>query len=166
MNVRKTLDKKGQKMDLQTKVSFRLTTNRVMENYTPNGRFIGTHEYDTSVKNLSEFRNFVTNFAKAARFGRLDVDKATYLINIQRNVIVYDADDRKYFKSATFPDRSMSVILSTSDKLLYVSDIEPLLQKKAKDFYMPKGKFDETGPIYLESFVSGCTGKLSRIIPS
>ena len=139
-------------MDLQTKVSFRLTTNRVMENYTPNGRFIGTHEYDTNVKNLSEFRDFVTNFAKAARFGRLDVDKVTYLINIQRNVMVYDADDRKNFKSSTFTDKSMYVILSTSDKLLYISDIEPLLQKKANDFYMPKGKFDETGPIYIESF--------------
>ena len=121
-------------MDLQTKVSFRLTTNRVMENYTPNGRFIGTHEYDTNVKNLSEFRDFVTNFAKAARFGRLDVDKVTYLINIQRNVMVYDADDRKNFKSSTFTDKSMYVILSTSDKLLYISDIEPLLQKKANDF--------------------------------
>ena len=137
-------------MDLQTKVVFRLTTDIVSENYTPNGRFVGTFgHYAPSVANLDEFRKFIASFTNMAR---LAVDKGTYCIKIQRNVIVSDQDDRVYFKSMTFPDKELSVILSTTDKLLYSSGIESLLQPKAPDFYMKKDNISGGQPIYLESF--------------
>jgi len=139
-------------MDLKSKVVFHLTTERVMQNYTPNGCFVGTHEYRTNVLNIDDFRNFITNFANAAKFGNLDIDKGTYRIKIKRNVIVSDEDDRKYFKSMTFPGQEIVIILSTMNKLLYVSDIEPLLRKKVADFCIGKSKFVENSPVYLESF--------------
>lgn len=140
-------------MDLQTKVVFHVSTEILSANYTSNGRFIGTHAYDApGVTNLDEFRKFIANFTNMAKYGRLAVDKGTYCITIKRNVIVSDQDDRVYFKSATFPDKKISVILSTTDKLLYATDIEPLLQPKNPGFYMEKDKLSGGKPIYLESF--------------
>ena len=140
-------------MDLKTKVVFYLGTEIVSENYTANGRFVGTHEYHApTVTNLDEFRKFIVNFTNMARLGRLDVNKATYNIKIARNVIVSDEDDRVCFKSMTFPDKKMSIILSTTDKLIYASDIETLLKPKNPDFYMGKDNISNGQPIYLESF--------------
>ena len=42
--------------------------------------------------------------------------------------------------------------MSTTGKLLYASDIEPLLQKKIPDFSMVADKIVNTNPIYLKSF--------------
>jgi hypothetical protein len=138
-------------LDLRTKVVFHLDTQIVTENYTPKGHFVGTHEYSTNVKNMDEFRKFITNFTNAAKLGRLDVDKATYGIHIKRNVIVYDANDLQTFESKTFSDSEITVILSTTDKLFYVADIEPLLKQKIVDFEMDKPKFITPKPIYLSS---------------
>jgi hypothetical protein len=140
-------------MDLQTKVVFNLTVEIVSANYTSNGRFVGTHEHCAPIiNNMDEFRNFIANFTTMVKSGRLMVDKTTYNIKLKRNVIVSDQDDRVSFKSVTFPDKEISIILSTTDKLLYAGDIEKLLKPINPDFYMGKDTISGGKPIYLESF--------------
>ena len=139
-------------MDLRTRVVFHLSTNMIAESYTPNGRFVGPHQYDTTIKNLDGFRNFLTLFTGAVTLGRQYIDKATYLIIVERRVIVSDEADRVQFKFMTFPDKPMSVILSTTGELLYAGGIEPLLRPKNPNFYMEKDKLSGGRPIYLESF--------------
>lgn len=136
-------------MDLVSKVNFSLITNVLVENWTPNGHLAGLREYKKYVRNTEQFRKFITDLTVAAKSG---MNKVTYLIEVQRRVTVSDKDKRFFSESATFLGEKLSIILSTSDKLLYVPDIEPLLQQKFPQFSLPESKFADTNPIYLESF--------------
>ncbi|MBO4700369.1 MAG: hypothetical protein J5620_01325 [Alphaproteobacteria bacterium] len=142
--------KKGLRMDLVSKVNFDLTTKFVVETRTPDGRFLGLREYEKVIDSLEQFREFIASFTDFAKSG---VDKTTYSINLARRVTITDMDDRKFFKSVIFPDMNLSIILSTTDKLLYASDIEPMFNAEFPNFLLKNKKFiDMSRPIYLEYF--------------
>jgi hypothetical protein len=138
-------------MDLHSKVVFNLYIDELLaDGYNLDGRYVNAHHNEVAyVKNMAEFQQFI---AKLVNFAKSGIDKGTYKIKIQRNVIVCDEDDRVTFNSVTFPDKPMTIILSTTDKLLYVNDINSLFQPKFPDFYLASSKLIDSNPIYIESF--------------
>ena len=137
-------------MYLTSKVIFNIKTDDLLfPGYGTDGQFVGHRQDIGYVKNMDEFREFITGLKNTAEFG---INKATYMINIERNVIISDQDDRPQLKSMTFPDRKMSVILSTTGKLLHVTEIARMFQSKFPKFHIQHTKFMDPRPIYLESF--------------
>lgn len=138
-------------MDLKQKVVFNLCIDELLsDGYDLNGRYVNSHHNDVVyVKDMAEFQQFIANLTNFAKNG---INKGTYKIKIQRNVIISDEDDRSTFISATFPDKPMTIILSTTDKLLYPKDINSLFQPKFPDFYLANASVVESEPIYIESF--------------
>ena len=136
-------------MNLVSKVSFAVTTQILYESYTPAGHFAGQREYFKYVKDFDQFRKLIVDLTNSANAG---VNKLTYKISVKRNVIVSDQDDMVTRASMVFPDKSFSIILCTTGKLLYVKDVEQMLKHKFHDFEFNPGKFARTDPIYLESF--------------
>lgn len=137
-------------MYLTSKVIFNLNTDDLLFlGYGVNGPFVGHRQDKAYVKNWDEFREFIANLKNTAEFG---INKSTYMINIERNVTISDQDDRVLFPSMTFPDKKMSVILSTTGNLMYVNDIENLFRAKLPDFHFYAPIIKDTRPIYIESF--------------
>lgn len=137
-------------MYLTSKIVFNLNTDDLLfPGYGVNGPFVGRRQDKAYVKNWDEFRAFIVNLKNIAEFG---INKGTYMINIERNVTITDRDDRVRFPSMTFPDKKMSVILSTTGKLLYTADIEKMFGESFPNADLSNTKFVEPRPIYIESF--------------
>ena len=137
-------------MYLTSKVIFNLKTdNLLFPGYSVDGPFVMRRSDIAYVKNWDECRAFMANLKNIAEFG---INKSTYMININRNVTISDQDDRVEFKSMTFPDKKMSVILSTTGELMYVNDIEKLFRAKLPDFKFNASNIVDNRPIYIESF--------------
>ena len=137
-------------MYLTQKVYFKLTMKDILvKGYGINGPFVGQRQDVQFVENMQEFLTFLGKLKQVAENG---VNKSTYLINIERKVTIADQDDRVRFPSITFPGQEMSVILSTTGKLLYVNDVEKLFSDMFPRFHIQGEKFIDPRPIYLESF--------------
>lgn len=137
-------------MYLTSKVIFNLKTDKLLfPGHSVDGMFIMRRSDIAYVENWQEFCAFLAKLKDTAEHG---INKGTYMININRNVTISDQDDRVEFKSITFPDKKMSVILSTTGELTYVNDIEKLFRAKLPDFNFNAPKIKDTRPIYIEAF--------------
>ncbi|MCQ2572069.1 MAG: hypothetical protein MJ165_03695 [Alphaproteobacteria bacterium] len=109
----------------------------------------GLESYGT-VHNEPEFRKMLANLISAAN---KSLNKVTYKIDLTRKVLIADTLDLQKHHNEGFDDKPMSVILSTTGKLLRIKDIEPLFKQKFPDFHFDNPeKLAPDTPIYLESF--------------
>ena len=136
-------------MRLESNVMFKYKTDEFYERHSVNGHMVGHAEAVGNIKNLNEFRDLVTKLTNSAKRG---INKVTYKIDLNRIVTIRDTDDLLKYKSVAFPDEEMSVILSTTGKILRISDINTLFKKEFPKFFFIQHEYNCFCPIYLESF--------------
>jgi len=137
-------------MYLEQKVLFNFNTKEFYDRYSLNGHYAGGLESYGTVHNEPEFRKMLANLISAAN---KSLNKVTYKIDLTRKVLIADTSDLQKHHNEGFDDKPMSVILSTTGKLLRIKDIEPLLKQKFPDFHFDNPeKLAPDTPIYLESF--------------
>lgn len=137
-------------MYLEQKVLFNFNTKEFYDRYSLNGHYAGGLEAYGTVHNEPEFRKMLANLISAAN---KSLNKVTYKIDLTRKVLIADTLDLQKHHNEGFDDKPMSVILSTTGKLLRIKDIEPLLKQKFPDFHFDNPeKLAPDTPVYLESF--------------
>ena len=137
-------------MYLEQKVTFNFNTKEFYDRYSLNGHYAGGLESYGVVHNEAEFRKMLANLVNAAN---KSLNRVTYKIDLVRKVLIADKLDFQKHHNESFDDKPMSVILSTTGKLLRVKDIEPLLKSKFPDFHFENTeKLAPDTPVYLESF--------------
>lgn len=137
-------------MYLEQKVLFNFNTQEFYDRYSLNGHYAGGLESYGVVHNEAEFRKMLANLVNAAN---KSLNRVTYKINLARKVLIADTLDFQKHHNEGFEDKPMSVILSTTGKLLRIKDIEPLFKPKFPDFHFDNvEKLAPDMPIYLEYF--------------